>query len=81
MSTLTGRIDPGHLKYRPNVSSKFHHELRLALSDQIRDDLAFGLSNVHQILLLPAIFIDRFDHTLWRAPDLLYGWMAVYEMQ
>lgn len=74
----------GHLlpnEVLPNVTTKLDHDLWLVLSDQICDNLPFGLSNVHHIFLFSAIFVNCLDHMFGRASDLLYGRVAIYEMQ
>ncbi|KAL9037173.1 MAG: hypothetical protein Q9180_003874, partial [Flavoplaca navasiana] len=47
----------------------------------VSDDLAFVGSDVHQIFLRPAIFVDRPEHVFGRAADLFYRRMAVHKMQ
>ena len=64
----------------PNVSTKLHHYLWLALRNQIRNDLPFIVANVHEILLGPRVFVNGFQHSPRRTSDLSYGRMTVYEV-
>lgn len=64
----------------PNISTKLDHYLRLPLSNQICNDLAFIIANVHEILFGLTVFVDCFQYSPRRTSDFFYGAMTVYEM-
>ena len=64
----------------PNIATKLYHHLRLPLRNQIRNNLPFVATDVHEILFGPTIFVNGFQQSLWRTTDFFYGRMAVYEV-
>jgi len=65
----------------PNISSELDHDLRLTGGDQGCHNLALVITNIHQILLRPAIFVYGLQDLFGRPPYPLYGWMVVHKMQ
>lgn len=65
----------------PYVSSELDHDLRLALSNKICNDLALVVANVHQKLFGSSVLINCPEHTVWGTSNLLYGGVTVHEME
>src|SRR5690348_17234275 len=58
-----------------------YHGVRLGFADEVGDNLALHLANVHEKPFCAAILVNGLEHALWRAANLLYVRLAINEMQ
>ena len=58
-----------------------HHGLGLPFSNQVRHNLALVLTDVHQILFCPSIFINGSQDLLWVSSKLLNVGSRVHKVQ